>query len=80
MSLKSLVRVFGIGKRQAHVVYGEDPEGDGIPENLSALRGMSLKSIGKTRWATGPPKEGEAIPEKAGALTTNKIQPGKGRG
>jgi len=78
---KSFVRLFSIGKKKINVVYGpEDDEGDDIPESLEPFRGMSLKSIGKTKWASGPPKKGEVIPEKTGALTTNEIQPEQNRG
>jgi hypothetical protein len=80
MNLRSLVRVFGIGKKQTYAVYGEDPEGDGIPEKLSAFREMSLRSIGKTNWAGGPPKAPKSVQKKNGALTTNEIQPGQNRG
>jgi hypothetical protein len=76
---KSFVRLFSIGKKKINVVYGpEDDEGDDIPEGLEAFRGMSLRSIGKTNWASGPSTK--AVPKKSGALTTNEIQPEQNRG
>lgn len=81
MNSGSFVRIFGIGKKKINVVYGpEDDEGDDIPEGLEAFRGMSLRSIEKTKWASGPPKALESVPKKSGALTTNEIQPEKNRG
>ena len=74
-----VVRIFHIGKRKSHVVYGpDDPEGEDIPEGMEALREMTLKSMGKTNWATTPPTV--AVRKKSGTLTTNEIQPGQGRG
>jgi len=56
-----------------HSVYGDD-EGDVTPDDLRRM------SFGPgSNWAGGPPKPDEAIPEKVGALTTGKIQPGKDR-
>jgi hypothetical protein len=49
-----IAQIFTIGKKQTYAVYGEDPEGDGIPPELEIFREMTLKSIGETNWATGP--------------------------
>ena len=48
------------------------PDDDGFEEDVAQLLPMTEKSIGRTNWASGPPKVREEIPETPGAIVMGR--------